>query len=165
MEKLSFFIPVRFDTEPKTLSQSLLELGDQYFFLGGKQAHVISDDVVTLESEKSSPCWLTALKILSYFTLIIPIGILLAKICLRSAHPFYIALEEKTEELSPYRISSRRPKLKRMSDQMLSELEKKANELIKANRLLARERKRTASLLGALKARYGVPTMEELMKI
>lgn len=171
MEKLSFFIPVRFDKEPKTLSQSLLEIADYYFYLGGKQALAISNDSVKLESKELSPCWLTALKILSYFTLVIPIGMLITKLCLRSAYPFYIAPEpEPPQEETVYRMRSHPPKVHRMSDRQLLRLEKKAHALLKVNRLLVRmharhnEKLGIASLLSALQARYGTPTIQELVR-
>src|SRR6185369_16705952 len=44
MEKLNFFIPVHFDPASKTLAHSLLEIADHYFYLGGKQACVLSSE-------------------------------------------------------------------------------------------------------------------------
>ncbi len=95
MIKLDFFTPISFGNQPKSYTQSLVETADNYFYLGGKKAYVISDDrtptsqgvVVLTESQRLLT---TALKAASYVTLVLP-GIMMGlKFILRSTHSFHV---------------------------------------------------------------------------
>jgi len=76
----------------------LLEKVDSYFYLGGKKAKIEpgytkgNSEGVCLVDSKSS---LTALKVASYFTVVIPLLMLVAKSILRSNYDFYLLHREK----------------------------------------------------------------------
>jgi hypothetical protein len=92
--KIGFFTAVNFGGHPKSCTQSLLEIVDGYFYLGGKKAYVISgytqqaSEETTLRDDSSTHL-VTAIKIISYATLILPAIMLIAKIVLRSIHTFH----------------------------------------------------------------------------
>lgn len=95
MAKVGFFTAVSFGPLPKTCAQSLLETADSYFYLGGKKACVIAgrvqngkEGVVLAESDSSY--FLSALKVMSYFTIIIPVLALIVKAVLRYQNQFYV---------------------------------------------------------------------------
>ncbi len=96
MAKVGFFTAVSFGDQPKSCTQSLLETVDNYFYLGGKKAYVIpghaqQDGQSTILITKDSPAFLiTALKVISYPTVVIPVILLIAKAVLRSIHSFHI---------------------------------------------------------------------------
>ncbi|HEV3270404.1 MAG TPA: hypothetical protein VGZ69_07165 [Candidatus Rhabdochlamydia sp.] len=95
---LDFFIPVRFE-EPKTFKQHIQEGIDDYFYLGGRSAFVISREISddTLEviiqdqyRSRIKQVILGAIKIISYITVIIPLLMLIAKTSFRSTHKFHV---------------------------------------------------------------------------
>jgi len=95
MSKVEFFTPINFAHHPKSCSQSLVEYANSYFYLGGKKATVIPGhkqngrEGVVLT--KDSPRFLiTALKVLSYLTVILPILFLIVKAIYRSMHKFHV---------------------------------------------------------------------------
>ncbi len=95
MSDLHFFTPITYGTLPKTTSQSLLEATDAYFYLGGKRAYVIAGRVEqgkegVLLLEESSSFVVSALKVASYFTIVIPLLVLVVKIALRSMHKVHL---------------------------------------------------------------------------
>lgn len=94
MPTIPFFTAVQQD--------SILGLVDDYFFLGGKKAEVITPVTSSVKKVKlvnASPMIPTALKVISYFTIVIPLIALLAKVILRSQHHFEeIALSESNEK-------------------------------------------------------------------
>src|SRR3990167_8084861 len=95
MTKVDFFTPVNFGNQPKSCTQSLLEGVDSYFYLGGKKAYVIPGQTQQGTEgavlAKDSPAFLiTALKIISYCTVVLPLVMLIAKTILRSIHSFHI---------------------------------------------------------------------------
>jgi len=101
MASINFFTPVHFGNQSITCHQAMQETVDDYFYLGGKKASVIDAQdskmkVVLLE--KSPPFLNTCLKVLSYFTLIIPTLMLIAKTILRMNH-FYKIDKELTRRL------------------------------------------------------------------
>jgi len=93
MQNISFFTPVKYSDCPQSYEQSLVEGADDYFFIGGSKAHVtgtsadLRAEKAVLSEEKSSFI-LTALKILSYCTIIIPLVMLTIKSILRSCHNY-----------------------------------------------------------------------------
>lgn len=87
--KLDFFIPVTYTHEDTTFIQSLRATVDNYFYFGGKKAHIIKieetyEEAVLIKT-KTSTC-MKICKLMSYFTLVIPLIILTAKAILRSTH-------------------------------------------------------------------------------
>ena len=102
MEKVGFFTAVSFKDQPRSPMQSLLELVDSYFYLGGRKAFVISGytqqgrEGVILK--KDSPAFLmTALKVISYSTGALPVILLISKVILRSIYTFHL-IDAKTSE-------------------------------------------------------------------
>jgi hypothetical protein len=94
---VSFFTAVSFNGQAKSLSEKCLQKVDDYFYLKGKKAQVIAGrvnggkvDVVLSNSGCSQSCIRTALKVLSYFTIILPLIFLMAKAILRSVHKFEV---------------------------------------------------------------------------
>ncbi|MBS4166975.1 MULTISPECIES: DUF648 domain-containing protein [unclassified Neochlamydia] len=93
MSKLSFFTPITYQTSPKSTALFLLEKVDNYFYLGGKKAQVIQGRTKTgqekvILSETRSSVLARVGRFLSYFTIIIPLIMLIAKTALRSQHSF-----------------------------------------------------------------------------
>lgn len=96
MAAIGFFTPITFNNLPKSFSQSLLENIDSYFPQPEKIAHVVQGEAVdgregvVLLNGTSSSCLVTALKVASYFTILIPLILLAAKAILRSIHHFHL---------------------------------------------------------------------------
>ena len=82
----------------------MLETVDSYFYLGGKKAYVIpghtqQDGEGTILTKDSPAFLITALKVISYLTVAIPVILLIAKAVLRSIHSFHIIdAKQKLEE-------------------------------------------------------------------
>lgn len=95
MNHLTFFTPIHY-SHPEKFSETLLETVDNYFYLGGKKATVVSKDsagnekVLVSEFSDKSNTLTKFLKFFSYCTLIIPAAFLLVKGCLRAQHHFKI---------------------------------------------------------------------------
>lgn len=104
MTKVGFFTAVSFGNQSKSCTQSAIETVDSYFYLGGKKACVIpghtQQDSEGAILTKDSPAFLiTALKVISYLTVAIPVILLIAKAILRSIHSFHIIdAKQKLEE-------------------------------------------------------------------
>ena len=96
MADVSFFTAVTYRGQAKSTAQSLLEKVDDYFYLGGKKAQVIGrmqegkQCVVLSDSGCSQSLAITVLKVISYFTIIIPVILLIAKAILRATHRFEV---------------------------------------------------------------------------
>jgi hypothetical protein len=93
INSVSFFTPVSFGDKSKSFSETLLEYADDYFYLGGRKACVISnlstDNGREVTYKDDSPSFLaTALKVLTYVTLVIPLIVLALKTLLRLTHDF-----------------------------------------------------------------------------
>jgi hypothetical protein len=91
--KIGFFTAVDYGQENKTFSESVLEKVDDFFYLGGKKAHVIQGKTKNgpkkvLLTETNSPLLVRFVKVLSYFTIIIPLFMLITKAVLRSTYTF-----------------------------------------------------------------------------
>jgi hypothetical protein len=113
MLSVPFFTPIAYEIETVSLVENILEVVDSYFYLGGNKAFVISSgDDGTRESilKEDSPSFIaTALKIATYFSLILPFIVLLAKAMLRSCYTFLLqtkVIEKKTKEEEPPTSSS-----------------------------------------------------------
>jgi hypothetical protein len=104
MAKVGFFTAVSFGDQSKSCTQWLLETVDSYLYLGGKKAYVIPGHTQSGAEgailSKDSPAFLiTALKVISYLTLALPIVMLIVKAVLRSIHTFHIVdVKQKLEE-------------------------------------------------------------------
>ncbi len=95
MQSLSFFTPLTYTTtSTKSIRESLVENIDSYFYLKGKKAYVIgtSKDSRTkvVLCDTSSSLLVRIAKVISYFTLVIPLVMLLAKAVLRSHQHFKV---------------------------------------------------------------------------
>ncbi|EKE08203.1 MAG: hypothetical protein ACD_17C00291G0004 [uncultured bacterium] len=104
MAKVGFFTAVSFGDQPKSCTQSMFETVDSYFYLGGKKAYVIpghaQQGIEGAVLAKDSPAFvITALKVISYLTVALPVVMLIAKAILRSIHSFHIVdVKQKLEE-------------------------------------------------------------------
>jgi len=101
--KVSFFTAVDYGDSPKTTFQFFLEKTDSYFYLGGRKARVIplefNGTSQGIEWISESPSILiTSFKIASYFSVVLPLIMLITKAVLRSRQNFY--------EISPKNYSS-----------------------------------------------------------
>lgn len=92
MNNISFFTPVCSNKETDSTELFLLDKVDHYFYLGGKEAVILSGDSTNIKNVEliHSTAHLNALKIASYFTLILPLIALIAKIILRSKYEFKV---------------------------------------------------------------------------
>ncbi len=107
MTNIKFFTPIKYGDHATSNIQKLIEHTDFYFYLGGRVAEIIPGNVkkdsqaVVLRNGKSS-CWKIALKVMSYFTLILPALMLLAKAILRFRYHFHkYPYERKPKAPSP----------------------------------------------------------------
>ncbi|MDP1880989.1 MAG: DUF648 domain-containing protein, partial [Parachlamydiaceae bacterium] len=97
---IGFFTAVKYG-ENKTFSQFALEKVDNYFYLGGKKAHIIqgkkNKEYENVLLDETNTSLLSRIgKVLSYFTVILPLAMLITKAVLRSKHSFrLIDLEKK----------------------------------------------------------------------
>jgi hypothetical protein len=101
MNQISFFTPiVAYENAP--FSQKVLSAVDHYFYLGGRRAHVIEDAMergkrgVLLEEGRAPSFFITAIKVTSYCTLVLPALALIAKALLRAFHQFYVIDSDAT---------------------------------------------------------------------
>lgn len=103
MLNLNFFTAVTYQTPPKSIAAYLLQKVDDYFYLGGKKAYVIQGRTKTgqekvILSEATSSLLAKVAKVLSFFTLVIPMILLMAKAALRSQHSFKLIDPKKKLE-------------------------------------------------------------------
>src|SRR5579872_3470827 len=82
MAEVSFFTPIIFITQPKSYAKRLLAVVDDYFYLGGRQALSYDWDpwnpYVRMENGSQS-LLKTSLKVISYFTIFLPLIPLITK--------------------------------------------------------------------------------------
>ena len=89
MTKVNFFTPITFGEYPKSPEEKALERYDSYFNLFGWSARIIDKDALEAEWHYEKPNYLmTALKVISYFTFIIPIVVLGLKYASRANYTF-----------------------------------------------------------------------------
>ncbi len=106
MNKINFFTPVSYSNTSKSTDQTLLEIVDSYFYLGGKKAEVLppcpeeNGEIVHLVDD-TSPLFATVLKIASYCTVVLPLIMLAAKAVLRANHDFYISHQGRVSVITP----------------------------------------------------------------
>lgn len=92
-EGVSFFTAVKYSNQNKTWAQAVLEGVDNYFYLGGKKAHVIDcyntkEEVLLCETNSSMLA--RAFKVASYVAVPFSLGMLILKLVLRSSHTFKV---------------------------------------------------------------------------
>lgn len=107
VNSIGFFTAVKYADQPNSSFQRALEMVDNYFYVSGKKWHVIQDGAIgnkaaVLSGTNSSPL-ARVIKVISYFTILLPIVMLAAKallrVCLRSTYNFkVINLEERLAE-------------------------------------------------------------------
>lgn len=97
---ISFFTPVKWAdassgvTAKLTCAQKFAQAAESYLYLGGRVAVVMPNSIrggshlVTLKEHKAN-IWLSALKVASYFTVVLPVLALIAKIIFRSNYQFH----------------------------------------------------------------------------
>lgn len=108
--KVPFFTAIDYGNFPKTAIQCMSEKVDNYFFLGGRKARVVVHATDStghgIEWVYSTPSFLsTCAKVASYFSIVIPLIMLIAKAILRSRETFY-ELEKKREPPASKPINS-----------------------------------------------------------
>lgn len=92
---LDFFTAVSYQNTSNSLQSLLIDKVDDYFYLGGKKAYVIQghtkkgQEKAVLSDAKSSTLAKVA-KVVSYFTLVVPLFMLVIKAVLRSKHSFKV---------------------------------------------------------------------------
>ncbi|MBI5273481.1 MAG: ankyrin repeat domain-containing protein [Chlamydiales bacterium] len=95
MQTINFCTPIDFGSYKQHIGDSLLEVADDYFYLGGKKAEVINNIdpqgyyPVQFDDETVSMME-TVIKVVSYLTVIIPLIVFVAKVTLRSMYDFEI---------------------------------------------------------------------------
>ncbi len=103
--KINFFTPIIFENRPKSIGTSIAETIEAYFYFGGKRALVLSRQKgnkcieVELQDGYRPPFLSTALKVISYCTIVIPAVALIVKFALRSLYTFHILLKREEETI------------------------------------------------------------------
>lgn len=97
---IGFFTAVKYSQENKTFRESVLEKVDNYFYLGGKKAHVIQGKTKNgqekaLLAETNSFLLARFGKVLSYF---LPVAMLITKAILPATHTFRLIDPKKKLE-------------------------------------------------------------------
>jgi hypothetical protein len=110
INSVNFFTPICFDQLEKSWSETFLEAADGYFTISDERACVFagqdvdgSKPTIMDNIEPTSFVW-TALKVASYFTLVLPLIVLVAKVALRITHSFHLVeLDKKVsfDQLKP----------------------------------------------------------------
>ncbi len=103
MTQISFFTPLTFQNQPTTITEDIIELIDDYFYLAGKKAYVISDSLVSQSRgaflrEDSQSFIITAFKIASWMTIALPVLALCFKYLLRSTFDVCLANAQEIVE-------------------------------------------------------------------
>lgn len=93
MASISFFTPVEYN-QFTSCGQLLTEAVDGYFYLGGRKAvtlpgHLRNGSQEVALQQGTTTWWKTALKVLSYATVVVPLIMLIAKAVLRSHYRFH----------------------------------------------------------------------------
>lgn len=99
--KIGFWTPIKYESQSVSSGEKIAEYADAYFYLGGRVAVVIPGVIenrsfgVRVQDEQS-PGWKTALKIASYFTVILPMLMFLFKVVSRAFCSFHIPMSQRT---------------------------------------------------------------------
>ena len=120
MESLSFFCSVTYQDRSSSLSDDFVECVDSYFYLGGRQFRVIPNHAqqggeggIYIEGECSMIS--SALKIISYCTVVIPLLMVVVKGILRSVYTFHVIDQEPSAKKiqSMFRLYAQRRSFER----------------------------------------------------
>ncbi|MDE3045863.1 MAG: DUF648 domain-containing protein [Verrucomicrobiota bacterium] len=101
MINIGFFTPITYPRgEDLSFKEHLLEDVDDYFYLGGKKAVVIKGfekdkNQYTIIRTFRHSMIVTALKVTSYLTIVLPVSLLIIKAFLRLKNRFYFEIPEK----------------------------------------------------------------------
>ena len=103
MNSIGFFTPVIYDSRiNKTKTEKAAVFVDHYFWLGGKKASIILSETRVRQTHilnhGKAPFIRTALKVLSYCTVVIPLLMLVVKAALRCS----ITIPKQPNRISPY---------------------------------------------------------------
>lgn len=91
MSTISFFTPICFESQNLSTKEFIFGKVESYFYLGGKKARVIPQSPKQVVLESAEPTFFcTALKVASYFTIILPLVLLLFKLYFRSSYQFTV---------------------------------------------------------------------------
>lgn len=106
MSTVSFFTPICYEY-PKTFREYVQEEVENYFYLGGKRAYVISrkredgSQSVVIRSQqqnKIARVIIGAVKIASYATIVLPLLALVAKVAFRAVNKFHLISSNTNSE-------------------------------------------------------------------
>lgn len=103
MERISFCTAVEYSRENRTCMEYLREKIDNYFYLGGRKAHVLKDvqaeegEIVEYVNQKAS-CCSTFLKVVSYMTVALPVIMFIMKCIFRGDFIYYLNQKEMGEK-------------------------------------------------------------------
>ncbi len=125
MTKINFFTPVNYGLHAETKSQKVIGLVDNYFNLGKTKASVISGRTQEgYERVVLEPCQQSIPKIisiaLSYFTIIIPLFLLIVKAVWRATHTYKIVLPQDELERGMNISQSTREKIQGLIPKILN---------------------------------------------
>lgn len=133
MPNIGFFTALKFDPNMRSYSQAFIEKVDDYFYLGGKKAHVIQAKLrfggVVEERTRhgipkavlcdvSSSCLLRVAKAISYLTVLIPFILLLTKTAWRLTHAYHVIDPKEQLKKGIYISSEIKEKLSRLMPQI-----------------------------------------------
>ena len=102
---INFFTAIEYEA-PRSRIDSLRQKVDSYFYLGGKKASIIDLEIANKNPKQAFLCdrqvssLNKVIKIASYFTLIIPIALLLTKAVLRSFYSVHVITKYETMQVS-----------------------------------------------------------------
>ncbi len=136
MSNINFFTPIVYSIETPNISDKVLEGVDDYFYLGGKKAYVISgksgeeEKVIVSDELPSNSIPIKFLKsiskigkCLSYCTIILPVLAFTLKAYLRSKHTFSVLDTKKIVE-KDFEISDKTmDKVKELMPQIIDHLD------------------------------------------
>lgn len=111
MSNLGFFTALKFNPEGQTCHQSLTQKIDGYFYFGSRHAKVLQGvlkngkEVAVLKTGNVSRLMQVAL-IISYFTVLIPLLMLVAKVALRLSYDIKVVDSNYISKMKPLPVNS-----------------------------------------------------------
>lgn len=133
---INFFTPITFENGPRSTREKWTQRIDDYFFLGGKKAVVLNLDQrdLVVTSTFKQKWYVTALKVVSYTTLILPLIALIAKYSLRkgvsySEFTYKDLRKEDLKLISDYVVSYQHELVKHTKVKIIIETESLFNKI------------------------------------
>jgi hypothetical protein len=128
MSDLSIFTAVNYGNNEKTISQSMLEKCDDFFFLRGRKAFVVQGRMengkqAVILSEARTTLLRSATKVMLYFTVFIPLLVLALKLILRAFHKFSVLDPRKELEKGLNVTKDMKDKVQALMPQILARTE------------------------------------------